>query len=43
MDLNYKHQLKQIVQKIKQQVQRLRWSYASTAQKQRIISFVRVM
>jgi hypothetical protein len=37
MDLNYTHRFKLTVDKIKKQVQSLRWSYASTSQRRRII------
>jgi hypothetical protein len=37
MDLNYSHQFRVTVGKIKKQVQSLRWSYASAGQRRRII------
>jgi hypothetical protein len=37
MDLNYKHHFRATLDKLRNQVKHLRWSYASTSQKQRII------
>jgi hypothetical protein len=37
MDLNHTHQFKMTMEKIRKQVQSLRWSYASSSQRRRII------